>query len=73
MKRTTSRPPFESKRRHYHRYQEEDLDGWKRWVGSSRKPGGRVPSLRRFRIWGIALLAILALAGLIGLLAYQLL
>jgi hypothetical protein len=73
MKRTDSRPPFESKRRHYHRYQEEDRDGWKRWVGSNRKPGGELPSLRRFRVWGIALLAVLALAGLISLLYYQLL
>jgi hypothetical protein len=73
MKTPDSRPRFESKKRHYHRYQEEDRDGWNRWVGGNRKPGGGPPSLRRYRAWGIALLATLALGGLIGLLYYQLL
>ena len=43
MKTPSSRPRFQSATRHYHRYREENPDGWSDWVEGSkkpRKPGG---------------------------------
>ncbi|TAE76877.1 MAG: hypothetical protein EAZ65_03305 [Verrucomicrobia bacterium] len=80
MKNTDSRPPFQPTRRHYHRFREEDQDGWATWVGGtrrrSRSRSSSSPILSKSQKSGIKwaiVLGILAFAGFIWLLYYQLL
>jgi len=67
MKTPDSRPRFQSATRHYHRYREENRDGWKDWVEGSKSGSG---SRRGRRRWILATLIGLGATGLIIAVAY---
>jgi hypothetical protein len=73
MKTPDSRPSFRSNKRTYHRYREGDEDGWSRWIGDNKRPGGLPGLWRKHRAWFVGTLAMVALGGLVWLLWYQLL
>ena len=73
MKTPDSRPSFRSNKRTYHRYREDNADGWNRWIGDNKRPGGLSGFWRKRRVWIIGVLALAALGGLVWLLCYQLL
>lgn len=64
MKTPDSRPRFQSATRHYHRYREENQDGWNDWVGGKKKPvkSGRSGLWKRL----LAVVGVLAVAALLG-------
>lgn len=64
MKTPDSSPRFRSATRHYHRYREENRDGWNTWVDGKEKPA-------RFKIgarlkWTMVIAGALGVAGLLG-------
>lgn len=64
MKTPDSRPRFQSATRHYHRYREENRDGWSDWVDGTKKPGkSKHPG--RWK-WLLAVSGVVALASLLG-------
>lgn len=64
MKTPDSRPRFQSATRHYHRYREENRDGWSDWVDGTKKTG---PSHRGRRArWLLAIGGVLGVASLLG-------
>lgn len=68
MKTPDSRPRFKSATRHYHRYREENRDGWSRWIdGSKQGPNGRGTR----RKWMLATLIGLGATGLIVAVVYS--
>ena len=67
MKTPDSRPRFQSATRHYHRYREENRDGWKDWIDGSKSGSG---SRRARRKWILATLIGLGATGLIVAVAY---
>lgn len=68
MKTPDSRPRFKSATRHYHRYREENRDGWSRWIDGS-KPGPSDRGTRRK--WMLATLIGLGATGLIAAVVYS--
>ena len=68
MKTPDSRPRFKSATRHYHRYREENRDGWSRWIDGS-KPGANGRGARRK--WMLATLIGLGATGLIVAVVYS--
>ena len=64
MKTPDSRPRTPSATRHYHRYREENRDGWSDWVDGTRKPGISTRS-RRIK-WSLAVGGVLGVAALLG-------
>lgn len=73
MKTPESPPKFRSNKRTYHRYREDNADGWSRWIGEHQRSGGLPGFWRKRRAWVIGVLALAALGGLVWLLWYQLL
>ncbi len=68
MKTPDSRPRFKSATRHYHRYREENRDGWSSWIDGS-KPGPNGRGARRK--WMLATLIGLGATGLIVAAVYS--
>jgi hypothetical protein len=66
MKTPDSRPRIQSATRHYHRYRPENQDGWNDWVGGKKKPAksGRPGRWK----WLLAVVGVIAIAGLLGVL-----
>ena len=64
MKTPDSSPRFRSATRHYHRYREENRDGWNKWVDGKGKPAGRRIG-GRWK-WFLGIGGAVAAAGLLG-------
>lgn len=64
MKTPDSRSRFQSATRHYHRYREENRDGWGDWVDGTRK-SGKSKHPGRWK-WLLAVSAVVGLAALLG-------
>jgi hypothetical protein len=58
MKTPDSRPRFQSATRHYHRYREENRDGWSEWITQK-------PTARKGKRW-IWLTSATAICGLVA-------
>jgi hypothetical protein len=64
MKSPDSRPRFQSAKRHYHRYREQQQGGWNDWVDGGKRPKrGRSPRQRILMAVAAALLGLIALLG----------
>jgi len=71
MKTPDTRPRFQAPKRHYHRSRVENPHaGWESWIGHPKKERKLAPGIWRIAGW---LGALLAFAGLIVLMCYQLL
>ncbi len=68
MKTPSSRQPFKSATRHYHRYREENRSGWNDWI-DGKKPA----SAQRFARWKWVILTLggICASGLIGAVVYN--
>lgn len=64
MKTPDSRPRFQSATRHYHRYREENRDGWSNWVDGTKK-AGKSKHPGRWK-WLLAVVGGVALAAMLG-------
>jgi antibiotic biosynthesis monooxygenase (ABM) superfamily enzyme len=63
MKTPDSGPRFRSATRHYHRYREENREGWKNWVDGQSKPA-RFRRIGQWK-WLIAIVGVLGVALLL--------
>lgn len=68
MKNPSSRQPFKSATRHYHRYREENRTGWNDWIDGRKT--GPAPRGARWK-WIVATLGGLCASGLIGAVVYN--
>lgn len=64
MKSPDSRPRFQSAKRHYHRYREQQQGGWNDWVDGGKRPKrGGGPRKGTLVAVAAALLGLIALLG----------